>query len=63
MDTQTSVKEIPGGMEVTLGKVVLRIAAFDSGVIRFRYSPDGKFGPDESFAVVQIPASRFLLQK
>jgi alpha-glucosidase len=49
---QTSVKEVPNGMEVTLGKVVLRVVALDAGVVRFRYAPEGKFGPDESFAVV-----------
>ena len=53
MDTQTSVKEIPSGMEVTLGKVVLRVVALSPGIVRFRYAPNGTFGPDESFAVVK----------
>lgn len=52
-DMQTSVKEIPNGIEVGLGKVLLRVTALDPSVVRFRYAPNGKFGPDESFAVVQ----------
>jgi alpha-glucosidase len=49
---QPAVKEVSNGMEMTLGQVLLRVAALDAGVIRLRYTPNGKFGPEESFAVV-----------
>ena len=52
MDTQTA-KDIPSGMEVTLGRVVLRVVALSPGIVRFRYAPDSTFGPDESFAVLK----------
>jgi alpha-glucosidase len=53
MDTQTAVKDIPSGMEVTLGRVVLRVVALSPGIVRFRYAPNSTFGPDESFAVLK----------
>ena len=53
MDTQTAVKDIPSGMEVTLGKVVLRVVALNPGIVRFRYAPNSTFGPNESFAVLK----------
>lgn len=49
----STYKEISSGVELTLGKTVLRITALSPGVVRFRYAPNGTFGPDESFAVVK----------
>jgi alpha-glucosidase len=49
----TKVSPLPNGVEVTLGKTVLRVTALSGDVIRFRYAPTGVFGPDESFAIVK----------
>ena len=53
METHTTVKEIPNGVEIALNRTVLRVTALSPGVVRFRYTADGKFGPEESFAVVK----------
>ncbi len=53
MDQQTTVNEIPHGIELGLDRTVLRVTAISPTVIRFRYAHDKPFGPYESFAVVQ----------
>ncbi len=52
-DVVTTFSPLPNGVEVTMGKTVLRVTALSGDVIRFRYAPQGVFGPDESFAVVK----------
>jgi len=52
-DVVTTVSPLPDGLEITMGRTVLRITALNPNVVRFRYAHDGPFRPDESFAVVK----------
>ena len=48
----TSVKELPHGVELSAGKARVRVETITPNIIRVRYSPQGSFAPDHSFAVV-----------
>lgn len=48
----SGVKVLPNGVEVAAGTATVRVLALSSNVARVRYAPDGKFLPDQSFAVL-----------
>jgi len=48
----SGIKNLPNGIELTLGKGKMRVIALAASVIRVRYAPNGVFPPDQSFAVL-----------
>ncbi len=46
------VKTLPNGVELEAGPSKVRVLAVSESVIRVRLAPDGKFGPDMSWAVL-----------
>ena len=59
----SGVKELPDGVELTVGQGRVRVLVLAPGVVRVRYAPSGTLPPDQSFAVLphafpQTPAIR-----
>jgi alpha-glucosidase len=50
------VEKLPDGVELTAGKSKIRVTAFRDGVFRVRVAPNGTFGKDFSWAVIEDPA-------
>ena len=48
----TSVEKLANGVVVSAGAARVRITVLAPSVVRLRYSPQGSFGPDQSFAVL-----------
>ena len=48
----TSVEKLANGVELSAGAARVRITVLAPTVVRLRYSPQGSFGPDQSFAVL-----------
>src|SRR5437868_5801030 len=53
----TAVKPLPNGVEVQAARARVRLTALSASVIRARYSADGVFPPEHSFAV--LPTTGF----
>ena len=48
----TAVEKLPNGVELRAGAAHVRVTVLAPTVVRLRYSPQGSFGPDQSFAVL-----------
>ena len=48
----SNVQVLPNGVEVTAGSAKVRVVALSPNVVRFHCAPDGKFPPEQSFAVL-----------
>jgi len=48
----TSFEKIPNGVELVAHSTRVRVTALAPDVLRLRYSPEGSFAPDHSFAVL-----------
>jgi alpha-glucosidase len=48
----TAVETLPNGVELRAGAAHVRVTVLAPTVVRLRYSPQGSFGPDQSFAVL-----------
>ena len=48
----TAVERLPNGVELRAGAAHVRVTVLAPTVVRLRYSPQGSFGPDQSFAVL-----------
>ena len=49
------VENLKDGVELTAGKVKVRVTVFREGIFRVRMAPDGVFPKDFSWAVIQTP--------
>ena len=49
------VERLADGIELSAGASKVRITSFRSGVVRVRLAPEGKFGKDYSWAIVETP--------
>jgi alpha-glucosidase len=50
-----SVEKLKDGVELTAGKVKVRVTVFREGIFRVRVAPDGTFPKDFSWAVIEPP--------
>ena len=50
----TSVEKLANGVELSAGAARVRITVLTPTVVRLRYSPQGSFGPDQSFAAFAL---------
>jgi len=50
-----SVEKLKDGVELTAGKVKVRVTVFREGIFRVRLAPDGIFPKDFSWAVIETP--------
>ena len=50
-----SVEKLKDGVELTAGKVKVRVTVFREGIFRVRVAPDGTFPKDFSWAVIKPP--------
>ena len=52
MGSVSSVKELPQGLELNAGRARVRITALAPNIFRLRYTPQGDFANEHSFAVL-----------
>ncbi|MDE2135046.1 MAG: DUF4968 domain-containing protein [Alphaproteobacteria bacterium] len=52
LDKATAFRPLTGGLQVQVGKAVVRISALRDDILRVQISPDGRFSRDASWAVL-----------
>jgi len=48
----SAVRNLPNGVEIRAGEAILRLSALSDTVLRVQIAPDGRFLPEDSFAVL-----------